>query len=317
MLKLPADCAPGLYNVWVSNRYGWSRGFTMNAARPLFLSQEASYAGLEIEVVGRNYFVDEFGMAEAGRSNIKIKLVRTGDETGAADGKTEEILLSPKTGIRYTAAESVTGKAVDESNPYRLTFETPAVKEYGTYAVYVANDGVHFRTLDNGQKLVLKAKKQGDANASLFGESSGYDPLGLGVYWAQDLHYDNVERMKAAEGRDDKDDTLSIQSKIDALSGAGGGIVFFPNGTYIVERLEMASNVILLGQSNGADGVRGQSEGFHRGIFYPQFGQQQRHCAAHDPFASRLLRPRHVSQFRGQSRLLFRRRSAGTLQRIY
>ena len=249
MLKLPADCAPGLYNVWVSNRYGWSRGFTMNAARPLFLSQEASYAGLEIEVVGRNYFVDEFGMAEAGRSNIKIKLVRTGDETGAADGKTEEILLSPKTGIRYTAAESVTGKAVDESNPYRLTFETPAVKEYGTYAVYVANDGVHFRTLDNGQKLVLKAKKQGDANASLFGESSGYDPLGLGVYWAQDLHYDNVERMKAAEGRDDKDDTLSIQSKIDALSGAGGGIVFFPNGTYIVERLEMASNVILLGQS--------------------------------------------------------------------
>ena len=67
----------------------------MYAARPLFLSQEASYAGLEIEVVGRNYFVDEFGMAEAGRSNIKIKLVRTGDETGAADGKTEEILLSP------------------------------------------------------------------------------------------------------------------------------------------------------------------------------------------------------------------------------
>lgn len=248
MLTLPSDFSPGLYNVWVYNRYGWSAGFTMNAARPLFLSQEASYEGLEIEIVGRNFFSDEFGMSEEERAKIRIKLVRTGDENGNADGKTNEVLVLPEFGVRYTAAESVTGVAIDESNPYRLTFITPSVKEYGRYAVYVANDGVHFRTLDNGQTLIIKEKKQGDANVSLFG-NTGYDPLGLGVWWAQELNYANVERMKTAEGKDETDDTESVQAKIDSLNRNGGGIVYFPNGTYILTHLTMKDNVMLVGQS--------------------------------------------------------------------
>jgi parallel beta-helix repeat protein len=59
-----------------------------------------------------------------------------------------------------------------------------------------------------------------------------------------------------ANGRDDKDDTKAIQNCIDSVAKKGGGIVYIPNGTYIVSRpsaraivLQARSNVSLIGQS--------------------------------------------------------------------
>ena len=60
-----------------------------------------------------------------------------------------------------------------------------------------------------------------------------------------------------ANGGDDKDDTKAIQNCIDAVAGKGGGIVYIPNGTYLVSRplsakaivLQARSNVSLMGES--------------------------------------------------------------------
>lgn len=237
MLTLPETYSSGIYDVWVSNEYGWSNGITLNAARPLYISQEAAYEGLEIEIVGRNFFPDEFGMAESARDAIRVML-KNGDT---------EVLVQPEMGVRYTAQESVTGTAIDESNPYRLTIVIPSGMQEGVYEVLVANDGKNFRSLATNQTLQIVAKKTGDANTFLFGSGSGYDPLDLGVYWAQDLNYSKVLQLTAREGADAEDDTASIQQKIDTLAAQGGGIVFFNSGTYYASQLNMKDNVMLIG----------------------------------------------------------------------
>jgi polygalacturonase len=63
-----------------------------------------------------------------------------------------------------------------------------------------------------------------------------------------------------ANGADNQDDTKAIQNCIDAVAKNGGGIVFIPNGTYIVSRpgpramvLQARSNVTVMGESR--DGV--------------------------------------------------------------
>ena len=238
MLKMPSDLQPGLYDIWVSNDAGWSKGMTLNAARPLFISQKAAYAGLEIEVVGRNFFLDEFGCPESERSKIRVMLKNASDEK----------VIVPEMGVRYTAEESVTGVAVDESNPYRLTFVIPDDLSAGVYDVYVANDGANFRKLATPQQLEIFDKKDGDANADLFGAGSGYDPLNLGVYWAQDLKYELSYSMYTDEsGSDNIDDTQEIKRKIDTLANRGGGILYFEPGTYYVSEIEMKENVMLVG----------------------------------------------------------------------
>ncbi len=238
MLKLPSDFEPGLYDIWVSNDKGWSKGMTLNAARPLFISQKAAYAGLEIEVVGRNFFLDEFGCSESERNDIRVML---------KNGSVEKVMI-PKLGVRYTAEESVTGVAIDESNPYRLTFVVPDGLAAGVYDVYVANDGENYRKIATPQQLEIVEKKGGDANAALFGADSGYDPLDLGVYWAQDLKYDRAYYMYTDEsGSDSIDDTQEIKRKIDALANNGGGVLFFEPGTYYVSEIIMKDNVMLVG----------------------------------------------------------------------
>lgn len=63
---------------------------------------------------------------------------------------------------------------------------------------------------------------------------------------------------------DDRSDREGIQDAIDAAEAAGGGVVLFPSGTFLVNEevglkvgLEIhASNIILKGQGSGVDGTR-------------------------------------------------------------
>src|SRR6202042_3185244 len=65
-----------------------------------------------------------------------------------------------------------------------------------------------------------------------------------------DNRYLSVYNVKSygALGNNSNDDTAAVQATINTASTAGGGIVYFPPGTYLVSTsIAPASNVTLLG----------------------------------------------------------------------
>ncbi len=256
MAIFPEEAEPGIYDIWVKNAAGWSTAITMNAARPLYISQLSAYEGLPIELVGRNLLASEFG----GADNTKVKLVNTADTA-------TEYVLDINTGIKYTAEESFAKEEIAVSNPFRIEFTVPAARP-GIYDVYVSNMGAAgFVELDSPQQLKIVAKKAANYGGEVFGGVDngahiGNDPLDLKVSWAQDLRYDNVVTVNAeyrgtdgnyeAWGGNSKLDKFQryIQEQIDRLSDNGGGVLYFPDGHYFIKpTIELKSGVILKGQS--------------------------------------------------------------------
>lgn len=120
--ELPADAAAGLYDIWVTNGIGYAEPVTLNAARPLFISEYEAWAGQTIEISGRNLLAGQFGADAA----TKVRL-----------GTTEQKIL--------------------KNTPYSITFKVQA--PLGTYNVEVSNDnGVTWRGLVSDQTLTVVAK---------------------------------------------------------------------------------------------------------------------------------------------------------------
>lgn len=263
MAIFPVTEEAGIYDFWVKNKYGWSTAITMNGVRPLYMNQDGAYAGMPIEVVGRNFFGSEYGMPKESEQNVKVKLVRIGDLQGVSDGVEKEYIVPIEQGVKYSAEESFTGEEILRSNPYRIEFRVPEGVATGTYDVYVASDSVGYRKLESPQKLVVYTKVNANYSAKYFGEGEhiGNDPLDLNVYWAQDINYANVIEMPA-EYRSATGDFESwggytqlskanqyIQAQIDLLAGQGGGVLYFPDGHYYFAGIYIKSGVILLGES--------------------------------------------------------------------
>ena len=256
-LILPQSLSCGKYDFWVRANGEWSNGLTLNAVRPLYINQEGSYAGLPIEIVGRNFFASEYGV-ETGNdiANISVKLVRVADLDGNKVSNSDSYVVPVQNGVRYTAEESVTGEEIAKSNPYKITFETPAVTNYGTYEIYVSTDGVDYRGLEEPQQLVIYEKKAQAWNETVFGTISGNthvgnDPLDLHSYWAQDLNYSNVKTIS-------KNTELTASSLADTIQtytnqlASTGGVLYFPEGSYyLTGTTAFADNVIWVGA--GAD----------------------------------------------------------------
>jgi uncharacterized repeat protein (TIGR02543 family) len=283
MFTFPAAEKPGVYDFWIKNAKGWSNCITMNAARPLYLNQEASYAGLPLEIVGRNFFGSEYGLAEDTVNSIYIKLERVGDVDGNTDGVQVTRFVKIDQGVRYEVKDgeiapgdvahhnySATGIEVQESNPFRLSFTTPEVGA-GTYRVTVAADGMTFYDLDCPQTLLIYDRKAPVYRTDIFGAYDthiGNDPLDLRVYWAQDLVYDRLVIVDAkykkstdyteVELETNYADVLAlgkstrayIQTQLNYLGDRGGGVLYFPDGYYwTTGSIILPSNVMMVGQS--------------------------------------------------------------------
>lgn len=258
----PATESAGAYDMWVKTSYGWSEGVTMNAARPLFINQDGAYEGVTVEIVGRNFYVSDFGIGtrENAPSQIQVKLVRIGDVNGNADGITEEKIVGVRTDVRIEAENAVNGKDIDWTNPYKISFVVPKVNYYGRYALYVAADGVVYRGLQQPQTLTVYERKAQSWDETVFGAIAGNahvgnDPLDLGYYWAQDLNYTNVATVQPnnAPGEALTQDagviatTNDVTAKMTALSANGGGVLYFPEGNYYLTTINIPANVMLVG----------------------------------------------------------------------
>ena len=261
MFVMP-EISAGMYDFYVRNSYGWSNGITMNATRPMYIDQEAAYAGQHIQIVGRNFLQYEYGVGDL-ESSLKSLAVRL---TYADTQKKYSITLTQENGGILTTNkisaedalqfESDVLKAEDipYTHQFRITIQIPDnVAFYGDYSVSVASDGKDFRQLSEPTLLKIVEKKANSWDETVFGSMTagghvGNDPLDLGVYWAQDLNYTNVRTVSPntfAEGESFRNE---LNNLITQLSNSGGGVVYFPEGAYyIYSDVYMKKNVILVG----------------------------------------------------------------------
>lgn len=209
----PATLTPGVYNVWVKNADGWSIPSRMNAARSLYMSEKEAYYSasnpIKIEVVGRNFQQNEFGGTDA-----------------------TQVRLTNGSGVGYS-------QVITSLNPYNVTFAVGNVP-VGTYFVEVSNDGgVTWSRPGSDQTLSIVTPPAGNP-----------DPLGLNVTWAKDFNWTSVFDVTSygATGGDTSNDTAAIQNAVNAAETAGGGVVYFPNGSYYVSSISVGSGVVLQGQ---------------------------------------------------------------------
>ena len=135
------------------------------------------------------------------------------------------------------------------SDAYMLKVTAPTLTPGAVYTIYLQNGfGADYGTTN--------------AAIQLLGRAGGGDPFGLGVPWGADFTFStNVYNVMTdsrlathAAGNGANDDTSAIQAAINAASGAGGGVVYFPAGTYKImistssgHALVMASDVVLQG----------------------------------------------------------------------
>ncbi|WP_168119603.1 glycosyl hydrolase family 28-related protein [Paenibacillus sp. HB172176] len=124
-LLFPDSLSAGAYRLWVSNAHGWSAPITLNAPRPLFISEYEVYNGLSIALSGRNLMAGEFDAA--GESKVRLKNVG---------------------GVSYPVE-------ITELTPYSLRFLVENVP-LGDYNVEVSNDGgFGWQGLQSAQTLTV------------------------------------------------------------------------------------------------------------------------------------------------------------------
>ncbi|WP_171628601.1 fibronectin type III domain-containing protein [Paenibacillus plantarum] len=145
---------------------------------------------------------------------------------------------SADTAVRLkSVAGSVYEMPIVELNPFAVTFAIDQAPPQ-VYWVEVRNsvDGNWVR-LGNGQQLTVT--------------EAGDDPLGLGVAWAKNFQWSNVYNVAdyGATADDTIDDTASVQSAVDQAHTEGGGVVWFPDGTYRIAKILLPAGVVLLGES--------------------------------------------------------------------
>lgn len=305
MFIFPKTERAGIYDFWVRTSKGWSNGITMNGVRPQYHSQEAAYEGMPIDIVGRNFFQSEYGIGtdETSRNSLRVKLI-------SVENPNIAYTVSVDKSIRYAAADSATGVDVYASNPYKISFITPQVSVYGQYKILVASDGVDFREMESAQTFEIIAKKAQNWDTRVFGATGsahiGNDPLDLQVYWAQDFNYTTIETLTpnathALEqmnalietkkelykdattpqetfvlGNVDAIKVLSneIKSKAQALSSAGGGVLYFPEGDYYIGRMDLnhINNVIFVGDKNGGTKIHYVNSSVGTEVFFSMGG---------------------------------------------
>jgi hypothetical protein len=213
----------GLYAIWVVNGG--------NQTGPIFINQAQSWgapdlAGLSVDP-GRSFRLFGHNMFLSGATptvnfvNGSTSIPATVTTTG-----------SDSYGLHVTAPSSLVTGTV-----YTITVNNGFGGNYGT------------TTMTN----------------TLTAMAAGSDPFGLGVPWGSDFTAiaANVYNVKTdsrltthAAGDGVTDDTAAIQNAINTASSAGGGTIYFPTGTYVIQMpavtgnhvpIDFASNVVLKG----------------------------------------------------------------------
>ncbi len=213
-IVMPA-IASGAYTLSVSNDNGvtWGNSVYLNKADPRWLSETTAYPGMKIKLMGRNFSGCQYNSPG-----------------------TTQLQLIPNTG-----GGSLTNIVPTTITPYAISFTLPANTSLGNYYVEVKTNsgGIGTQWVRHSETLDVV--------------SAPTDPtaLSLGVSWAKDYNWTYIKNIKTdfgATGDGSTDDSKAIQNAIDNVATNGGGIVYFPIGTYMHKSFTMKTGVILKGE---------------------------------------------------------------------
>ena len=209
---IPATETSGLYAVWVKNGSKLSAVQYLNRARAMNAND---LCGAEIDP-GRSFRL--FGR------NLYFP------------GATPTVTFCVGS-LSLAATVTIAG-----SDPYQLNVTAPAGIVPGIdYTIRLNNGyGGNYGNFDCEFTLTTRA--------------AGTDVFGLGVPWGADFTFaGNVYNVKTdsrlspkAMGDGVTDDSVAIQNAINVANGAGGGVVYFPAGTYKTVMNSAASNYACL-----------------------------------------------------------------------
>ncbi len=222
------SCRSGAYTIQVSADGGktWlaanpNHPVTINKVDVRWTSDLRIYSGLKARLVGRNLSSAEFN----GNSTTEVRLVA-------------------ENGGEYIAK-------VDTVTPYIIIYNVPSGISAGSiYYVEVRNNASGI-----GSKWVRMRDypEYTDTKITAVARPTDQLALDLGVGWAVDFNWSNVKNVKTdfgAKGDGSTDDRQTIQNAIDQVSAQGGGVIYFPNGTYLCSNtLTLKKGVILKGES--------------------------------------------------------------------
>jgi len=229
VFQLPKGKPIELYEIWVSDGAAASAHVTINGPKAMHFDIPEIAANTPFRIYGRNLYV--------GQTASKVTLIDT--QTNASLDAT-----------------------VTAGDPYRLYATAPA----GIIPGHAY------------QVKVTSAFGSTVADQTLLGRTGGVDYFGLGVPWGADFIYqDGPTYKKGVAGTNEKDHhvyditndpsltlhakgdgvtdaTPAIQAAIELVKSHGGGIVYFPPGTYRLASptgtsVALRSGVVLQGHS--------------------------------------------------------------------
>ncbi len=200
------------YALWVVNSMGeWSNGLKINDARPLWITPDEAYEHAEsaelrrvVKVVGRN-------LQPAPRVSTQVRLI----------------------GAHATYQLSAAISAKPAVNRYVARIHLPKQMATGSYSVQVSRDGVSWVPLigegqSRRQTLTVLADPGNPARFSV-----GNYTFGTCVPHANDCPV--LKEACVPDSADQGNQTLCISAAIAAARAAGGGVVVFGPGTWLME----------------------------------------------------------------------------------
>lgn len=220
---LPTDAPKDEYALWVKTPNGVSDPVFVNRAEAFWLSEHTVYSGQNVRLIGRNFISpalrDGSGVTpnKAARRAVQIQLVDPVDQS------------------------SVLVHDIQEVTDYTINFKIPGSINAGkSYDIKVSNGAGGDYGWSEGME---------DAGPVTVVEKPPGNPVGIKAAWTQDIPWDKRSNVKGfgAKGDGSTDDTAAIQTVMDNVYTAGGGVVFLPPGTYSISSLSIGSNTVLLG----------------------------------------------------------------------
>jgi len=109
----------------------------------------------------------------------------------------------------------------------------------GEYTLYVSNDGYIWNECEDGRKIKVL--------------EDVYDPYEIGVALAKNYNFEVFADLSLYPYYISKntDITSAVQGAIDNLSQSGGGVVYIPEGEYLISSVTLKKDVVLSGAGKG------------------------------------------------------------------
>ncbi len=216
--RIPESCPKGLYAAWVITENGTSRPMYINNTEIINIPEEFAVPGQTVRMSGRNYLNPVTD--DATDTKVKFKDIETGAEYPAELTKVSEYSVELK------VPENIGTDAT-----YTLMYSNGAADVWAESDITRVPVTINERT-ENYEKLS--------------------EQFGIEAHWLNNIDYKKTYNAKDFGIADDKENsqTEKIQEFFNMVGETGGGVIYFPEGTYRIGHIDIPGNIVLYGDGD-------------------------------------------------------------------